>query len=40
MAYSASLAYQADEIAGYVDKILKGAKPAELTVARPTKLER
>jgi putative tryptophan/tyrosine transport system substrate-binding protein len=39
MAYSASLAYQAREMAGCVDKILKGAKPAELTVAQPTKFE-
>jgi hypothetical protein len=39
MAYSASLAYQAREMAGCVDKILKGAKPAELTIAQPTKFE-
>jgi hypothetical protein len=40
MAYSASLAHHAHEMASFVDIILKGAKPAERTVAQPTKFER
>lgn len=39
MAYSGSLAPQAQEMAGYVDRILKGAKPSDLPVAQPTKFE-
>jgi len=37
--YTASFPEMAREIAGYVDKILKGAKPAELPVQQPTKYE-
>jgi putative ABC transport system substrate-binding protein len=39
MSYSASFAERGREIAGYVDKILKGAKPADLPVQQPTKYE-
>ena len=39
MSYSASLAERGQEIARYVDKILKGAKPAELPVQQPTRYE-
>jgi putative ABC transport system substrate-binding protein len=39
MSYAASRAYLYRQTAVYVDKILKGAKPAELPVEQPTKLE-
>ena len=39
MSYSASVAERGREIAVYVDRILKGAKPAELPVQQPSKFE-
>ena len=39
MSYSASFAERARVIAGYVDQILKGAKPADLPVQQPTRYE-
>ena len=39
MSYGANLANLARQTASYVDKILKGAKPAELPVQQPTKFE-
>jgi putative ABC transport system substrate-binding protein len=39
MSYSASLAERGIELARYADKILKGAKPADLPVQQPTRYE-
>ena len=38
MSYGASLTYNFQRAATYVDKILKGAKPAEIPVEQPTKI--
>jgi putative ABC transport system substrate-binding protein len=39
MSYTASLAERGRDLASYVDKILKGAKPADLPVQQPTRYE-
>lgn len=39
MAYSTSLVVMYQRIASYVDRILKGARPADMPIERPTKFE-
>ena len=39
MSYGANLSDLAKQTAAYVDKILRGAKPAELPVEQPIKFE-
>ena len=39
MSYSVSRVDTVRQAAGYVDRILRGAKPAELPVEQPTKFE-
>lgn len=38
MSYGPNLADQFHEAAAYVDRILKGAKPADLPISQPTRI--
>ena len=39
ISYGPDFAEQFREVAGYIDRILKGAKPADLPIQQPTKYE-
>lgn len=39
LSYGPSLAFEAKRVAGYVEKVLKGAKPADLPIEQPVKFE-
>jgi putative tryptophan/tyrosine transport system substrate-binding protein len=39
MGYAANEQGRAQQVAAYVDKILKGAKPADLPIEQPTKVD-
>jgi putative ABC transport system substrate-binding protein len=39
MSYGSQLGENSRQIVDYVDKILKGAKPADLPIQQPTKLD-